>query len=68
MISESAMDTHLRNKEHKKRVRTNKEIPYSHEEAERAAGLQPATKKFTDLIYQGKTKMEDYFQQNQLAV
>jgi hypothetical protein len=39
MISELAMDTHLKGKEHKKRVKTNKDIPYSHEEAERAGGL-----------------------------
>ena len=59
-ISDSAIQTHFRTKEHKKRMKTCKEIPYSHEEAERAGGLQPFKEKFTDLIYQGKTKMEDY--------
>ena len=41
-------------------MKTTKDIPYSHEEAERAGGLMPATEKFTDLIYSGKTKMQDY--------
>ena len=49
-------------------MKTVKEIPYSHEEAERAGGLMPATEKFTDLIYSGKTKIKDYkekIEQNQ---
>ena len=41
-------------------MKSCKNIPYTHEEAERAGGLKPASIKFTDLIYQGKTKMEDY--------
>ena len=40
-------------------MKTEKEIPYSHEEAERAAGLQPEKIRFTDAIYSGKTKMSD---------
>ena len=58
-ISDNAIQTHFKTKEHKKRFKTCKEIPYSHEEAERAGGLQPEKVKFTDLIYEGKTKMED---------
>ena len=60
-MSELAQKMHLKDKAHKKRVKTSKEIPYSHEEAERAAGLQPERVRFTDLIYQGKTKMADYY-------
>ena len=40
-ISDHAITTHFKTKEHKKRMKTTKDIPYSHEEAERAAGLQP---------------------------
>ena len=40
-------------------MKTVNEIPYSHEEAERAAGLMPEKIRFTDAIYQGKTKMSD---------
>ena len=40
-------------------MKTCKEIPYTHEEAERAGGLQPEKVRFTDAIYQGKTKMAD---------
>ena len=40
-------------------MRTCKDIPYTHEEAERAGGLQPEKVRFTDAIYAGKTKMED---------
>ena len=40
-------------------MKTCKDIPYSHEEAERAAGLQPERIRFTDKIYLGKTKMKD---------
>ena len=62
MISDLAMKMHLKEKSHKKRVKTTKEIPYSHEEAERGGGLQPPNLnyKFTDLIYDGKNKMADY--------
>lgn len=46
MISEKAMQEHLRTKEHKKRFRVVKnEKPYTQEEADRAAGLMPAKKK-----------------------
>ena len=58
-ISENAIQMHFKTKEHKKRMKTCKEIPYSHEEAERAGGLQPAKPKFTAAIYDGKTKMAD---------
>ena len=40
-------------------MKTVKDIPYSHEEAERAGGLMPAKVRFTDVLYSGKTKMED---------
>ena len=44
-------------------MKSTKDIPYSHEESERAAGLQPDKDnrkiKFTDFIYAGKDKMED---------
>ena len=60
-ISHESLQGHFKTKEHKKRFKTTKDIPYSHEEAERAGGLMPATVKFTDLIYkEGKTKMTDY--------
>ena len=60
-ISDWALQAHYKTKEHKKRVRECKVIPYSHEEAERAGGQMPATVKFTDLIYNKKTtKMADY--------
>lgn len=40
------MAQHLKTKEHKKRLKIVKtEKPYTHEEAERAVGLQPASKK-----------------------
>ena len=58
-ISQHGMDTHLRTKEHKKRTKSTKNIPYSHEEANRAGGLQPDKVRFTDNIYQGKMKMAD---------
>ena len=58
-ISDNAMKSHLKTKEHKKRIKTTKEIPYSHEEAERAGGLKPNKIVFTDKIYSGKTKMAD---------
>ena len=58
-ISDYAMEHHYKTKEHKKRIKTCKEIPYSHEEANRGGGLQPAVAKFTVPIYQGKTKMAD---------
>ena len=38
-ITENSKMVHLKGKEHKKRSKITKEIPYSHEEAERAAGL-----------------------------
>ena len=38
-ISDASIQTHFRTKEHKKRMKTCKDIPYSHEEAERAGGL-----------------------------
>ena len=59
-ISTQAITEHFRTKEHKKRMKTCKEIPYSIEEAERAGGLMPATEKFTDLIYSGKRTIQDY--------
>ena len=58
-IAEQAMTVHLKTKEHKKRIKTTKVIPYSHEEANRAGGLQPERIRFTEAIYAGKTKMED---------
>ena len=53
-ISDVAIRKHFTTKEHKKRMKTCKEIPYSHEEAERAGGLQPARERFTNAIYAGK--------------
>jgi hypothetical protein len=45
MISDKAMSEHLKTKEHKKRFKVIKnDTPYTHEEAERAAGLLPAKK------------------------
>ena len=38
-VSEHSKAVHLKTKEHKKRTKICKEVPYSHEEAERAAGL-----------------------------
>eukprot|EP00356_Strombidium_inclinatum_P006497 CAMPEP_0170492084 /NCGR_PEP_ID=MMETSP0208-20121228/11640_1 /TAXON_ID=197538 /ORGANISM="Strombidium inclinatum, Strain S3" /LENGTH=140 /DNA_ID=CAMNT_0010767775 /DNA_START=8 /DNA_END=428 /DNA_ORIENTATION=- len=58
-ISDIAIETHFKTKEHKKRFKTCKEIPYTMEEAMRAGGLQPAKPKFTKAIYAGKTKMAD---------
>ena len=58
-ITEIAIQEHFKTKVHKKRMKTLKEIPYTHEEAERAGGLMPEKVKFTDAIYAGKTKMED---------
>ena len=58
-VNEITIQAHFKTKTHKKRVKTTKEIPYSHEEAERAGGLQPEKPKFTVPIYQGKTKMAD---------
>jgi bud site selection protein 20 len=40
MISEKAMQTHLKMKEHKKRVKVCKEPVYTQKEADWAAGLQ----------------------------
>ena len=46
MISTLAMDSHLKTKEHKKRLKVVKtEKPYTIEESERVVGLQPAAKK-----------------------
>ena len=59
LISAHALKTHLTTKEHKKRKKTAKDIPYSHEEAERAGGLHPTKIRFTDSIYAGKFKMAD---------
>ena len=59
-ISEQSLQEHFRTKAHKKRMKVLKDIPYSHEEAERAGGLMPTSAKFTDLLYSGKTKMTDY--------
>ena len=59
-ISEKIMQEHFKTKAHKKRMKVLKDIPYSHEEAERAGGLMPETSKFTHLLYSGKTKMTDY--------
>lgn len=64
-ISELAFKMHLQSKTHKKRVKSTQDIPYSHEEAERAGGLQPEKVKFTNLIYDGKTKMADFYGQNE---
>ena len=50
---------HLKSKTHKKRVKSSQDIPYSHEEAMRAGGLQPEKVVFTDLVYAGK-KVADY--------
>ena len=58
-VSDQQKTVHLKTKSHKKRVKTTKNIPYSHEEAERAGGLQPEKVRFTDAIYSGKTKMQD---------
>ena len=61
-ISDHAMKKHYTTKEHKKRVKTCKELPYTHEEAERAGGLQPEVAKFTKPIYEDgiiKPKMTD---------
>ena len=52
-ISEHSAKVHYKTKEHKKRTKITKEVPYSHEEAERAAGLQPEKAKFTKPIYEG---------------
>ena len=38
-ISDHAQSVHFKTKEHKKRNRTCKEVPYTHEEAERGGGL-----------------------------
>lgn len=38
-IDEQARSTHVKGKDHKKRLRELKEVPYSTEEAERCAGL-----------------------------
>mmetsp|Transcript_1449 Transcript_1449/g.2537 ORF Transcript_1449/g.2537 Transcript_1449/m.2537 type:complete len:101 (-) Transcript_1449:70-372(-) len=65
-ISDVAIQNHFRTKEHKKRMKTTKNIPYSHEEAERAAGLQPAKVRFTDKIYEGKTKMADLVEEDKM--
>eukprot|EP00347_Sterkiella_histriomuscorum_P018254 403346209 len=46
MINDKVMQVHLRTKEHKKRFKIIKnDTPYTHEEAERAAGLRPAKKR-----------------------
>ena len=57
--SEAAIQTHFKTKEHKKRFKTCKVIPYTHEEANRAGGLMPEKVRFTDAIYAGKNKMAD---------
>ncbi len=38
-ITRVAMETHVKSKGHKQRVKTLKDTPYSHKEAHRAAGL-----------------------------
>lgn len=38
-IDDSALQQHVKGKDHKKRLRELKEVPYSHEEAERCAGM-----------------------------
>ena len=38
-IDDATMKTHFLSKTHKKRMKTVKNIPYTHEEAERAGGL-----------------------------
>ena len=58
-MTNEAIQMHFKTKEHKKRFKTCKEIPYTHEEAERAGGLMPNKIKFTDAIYEGKRKMAD---------
>ena len=60
-LSDQVIAEHFKTKEHKKRMKVLKDIPYSHEEANRAGGLMPATDKSkTDLIYEGKGTMEAY--------
>ena len=59
-ISYKALEAHLKTKEHKKRVKTCSEIPYSQAEADMAAGLKSShDMKFVKAIYAGKTKMAD---------
>ena len=58
-ICDDAMRRHFKTKEHKKRMKTCREIPYSHEEAERAGGLMPARERFTNAIYSGKKEITD---------
>ena len=67
-MSLKALQAHQKTKEHKKRVKTTKEIPYSHEEANRAGGLQPETQRFTNAIYAGKTKMADLLPQEEVKM
>ena len=57
-ISPVAMKAHLKAKDHKKRLKATKEIPYTHEEAEMAAGLRPSKETpFADAIHAGKRLM-----------
>ena len=58
-ISKESIQAHFQTKQHKKRIKATKEIPYTHEEANRAGGLQPEKVRFTDTIYAGKTKMAE---------
>ena len=45
LVNEHAMQCHLRTKEHKKRAKVIKnDVPYTHEESLRAAGVKPALK------------------------
>ena len=41
-IEENALEVHYKTKEHKKRVKRTKEIPYTQKEAEMCAGLLPS--------------------------
>ena len=67
-ISLAALQTHFKTKEHKKRVKTCKEIPYSHEEAERAGGLHPNRIRFTDAVYAGKTQLAQIDEKDLMVV
>ena len=54
------MQAHLKTKEHKKRAKTCSEIPYSHAEADMAAGLKSShDMRLVEAIYAGKTKMAE---------
>ena len=52
------MKDHNRSKVHKKRVKELKDVPYSQEEAERAAGMGSYDYKFTDKKTKKREKME----------